>query len=203
MSLTRKMLKGMSLTEEQIDSIIENHTETVNGLKDEIAQLTEEKETLAKDKATLTKENKALEKFKEEHSDDGENEWQTKYNDLKAEHDKYKADVEAKETERKNKSAYRSILKEAGIMEDKIDTVLKVAELNKLKYDKDGKLENKDDLLKEVKEEWKALIPTTRTEGASVQTPPSSDGSSGGSTSNVAQRIAAQRASMYGKIEEK
>jgi len=197
------MLKGMSLTEEQIDSIIENHTETVNGLKDEIAQLTEEKETLAKDKATLTKENKALEKFKEEHSDDGENKWQTKYNELKAEHDKYKADVEAKETERKNKSAYRSILKEAGIMSDKIDTVLKVAELNKLKYDKDGKLENKDDLLKEVKEEWKALIPTTRTEGANVQTPPSSDGNSGGSTSNAAQRIVAQRASMYGKIEEK
>ena len=202
MSLTRKMLKGMSLTEEQIDSIIENHTETVNGLKDEITQLTEEKETLTKDKATLTKENKALQKFKDEHSDDGESEWQTKYNELKAEHDKYKHDVEAKEMERKNKSAYRSILKEAGIMEDKLDTVLKVAEMNKLKYDKDGKLENKDDLLKEVKEEWKALIPTKRVEGADVTTPPSNGGNNnGGSTSNASQRIAAQRASMYGKIE--
>ncbi len=34
MSITRKLLKGMGLTEEQVDTIIEAHTETVNGLKD-------------------------------------------------------------------------------------------------------------------------------------------------------------------------
>ncbi len=34
MSITRKLLKGMGLTEEQVETIIEMHTETVNGLKE-------------------------------------------------------------------------------------------------------------------------------------------------------------------------
>lgn len=33
MALTRKLLKGMGLTEEQMDTIIEAHTDTVDGLK--------------------------------------------------------------------------------------------------------------------------------------------------------------------------
>ena len=33
MALTRKLLKGMGLTEEQVDTIIEAHSETVEGLK--------------------------------------------------------------------------------------------------------------------------------------------------------------------------
>ena len=34
MALSRKSLKAMGLTDEQVDSIIEMHTETVDGLKD-------------------------------------------------------------------------------------------------------------------------------------------------------------------------
>ena len=33
MALTRKLLKGMGLTDEQVDTIIEAHTDTVDGLK--------------------------------------------------------------------------------------------------------------------------------------------------------------------------
>ena len=36
MALTRKLLKGMGLTEEQVDTIIEAHTETTDGLKKDI-----------------------------------------------------------------------------------------------------------------------------------------------------------------------
>ena len=35
MSLTRKLLKGMGLTDEQVDTIIEAHTDTVDGLKEQ------------------------------------------------------------------------------------------------------------------------------------------------------------------------
>ena len=34
MALTRKLLKGMGLTDEQVDTIIEAHTDTVDGLKE-------------------------------------------------------------------------------------------------------------------------------------------------------------------------
>ena len=33
MALTRKLLEGMGLTDEQVDTIIEAHTDTVDGLK--------------------------------------------------------------------------------------------------------------------------------------------------------------------------
>ena len=36
MSLTRGMLKGMGLTDEQVSAIIDAHTETVDGLKDSL-----------------------------------------------------------------------------------------------------------------------------------------------------------------------
>ena len=38
MALTRKLLKGMGLTDEQVDTIIEAHTDTVDGLKAEVAK---------------------------------------------------------------------------------------------------------------------------------------------------------------------
>lgn len=38
MALTRKSLKAMGLTDEQVESIIEMHTETVDGLKADIAK---------------------------------------------------------------------------------------------------------------------------------------------------------------------
>ena len=36
MALTRTLLKGLGLTEEQVGTIIEAHSETVNGLKEEL-----------------------------------------------------------------------------------------------------------------------------------------------------------------------
>ena len=38
MALTRRFLKGMGLTEEQVDTIIEAHTEVTDGLKEQINQ---------------------------------------------------------------------------------------------------------------------------------------------------------------------
>ena len=42
MALTRKSLKAMGLTDEQVDSIVEMHTDTVDGLKEKI-RIAEEK----------------------------------------------------------------------------------------------------------------------------------------------------------------
>lgn len=46
MSITRKFLKGMGLTEEQVDTIIEAHTETVDGLKSNVDKYKAEAEKL-------------------------------------------------------------------------------------------------------------------------------------------------------------
>lgn len=47
MSITRKFLKGMGLTEEQVDTIIDAHTETVDGLKKDIEKYRGDSDTLA------------------------------------------------------------------------------------------------------------------------------------------------------------
>ena len=43
MALSRNFLKALGLTEEQVNSIVEAHTETISGLKDEKRQTGSEK----------------------------------------------------------------------------------------------------------------------------------------------------------------
>lgn len=47
MALTRKLLKSMGLSDEQVETVIEAHTDTVDGLKNELSGL--------KDKANASK----------------------------------------------------------------------------------------------------------------------------------------------------
>ena len=165
MALTRKALKAMGLTEEQVDSIIEAHTETVDGLKEQLKTYKTDAEKLP----TVQKELDDLKKG------DGED-WKGKYDAEKAAHDKTKSDYKAKETAAKVKSAYRAMLKEAGVADKYLDTVIKATDMSGMKLDKDGKLEGADDLAKSAKTEWADFIQTTTTKGASVATPPGNTG---------------------------
>ena len=47
MALTRKLLKGMGLTDEQVDTIIEAHTDTVDGLKADVSKYKSDAEKLS------------------------------------------------------------------------------------------------------------------------------------------------------------
>ena len=46
MALTRKLLKGMGLTDEQVDTIIDAHTDSVDGLKADVTRYKAEAEKL-------------------------------------------------------------------------------------------------------------------------------------------------------------
>ena len=66
MALTRKLLKGMGLTEEQVDTIIDAHTETVDGLKEDLKQAkkdAEEADDLRKQLKTAQEDLKAAEEL--------------------------------------------------------------------------------------------------------------------------------------------
>ena len=52
MALTRNFLKSMGLTDEQVSAIIENHTDSIDGLKAELATARAAAETVE----ALTKE---------------------------------------------------------------------------------------------------------------------------------------------------
>ena len=174
MAVTRKLLKGMGLTDEQVDTIIEAHTETVDGLKDQV-------KTYKADADKLAEVEKELNDLKKGDGTD----YKAKYEAEKKAFADYKADNAAKETAAQIRTAYRALLKEAGIDEKRLDTVLKASDLTQMKLGEDGKLEGAEELTKTAKSEWADFIPVTRTEGAKVDNPPGNTGGKYGSKDEI------------------
>ena len=165
MALSRKLLKGMALTDEQVDTIIEAHTETVNALKDE-------RDGYKADAEKLAAVQKELDGLKAKGGDG----WKEKYEGLKGEFDAYKSDVAANEAQRAKEAAYRSILKDANLSEKGIEKAIKYAEWDKIELEADGKVRGANDHIKAVKEEWAEYVTTTNTAGASTPNPPANNG---------------------------
>lgn len=155
----------MSLTDEQIDTIIEAHTDTTDALKDERDRYKADAEKLS----TVQTELEAL-KAK------GDDSFEKKYNDLKEEYDTFKKEQQAKAERAAVESAYRAMLREAGISDKRISAVMRVADLSGVKLEKDGKLKDYDKLIDGVKSEWSDFIQTTETKGAETNTPPLNTG---------------------------
>lgn len=166
MALTRKMLKSMSLTEEQIDSIIEEHTAVTNALKEQIADSGNDAEKLAEAQKEITALKKQIA--------DAEGK---DYEALKAEFDKYKADVEAKAIRTAKETALRDVLKDLGINERHWAKILKYSDFDSVVLDKDGKLENAKDIRAALKEEWSDHIEKTTPKGSEPENPPKAAGS--------------------------
>jgi hypothetical protein len=68
------------------------------------------------------------------------------------------------------------MLKEIGIPEKRIDSVIRVSDISKIEFDDEGKIIEGDKLKENLKSEWADFIPTTKTEGAKTATPPANTG---------------------------
>lgn len=164
MALTRTMLKGMGLTEEQVGAIIDAHTETVDGLKESL-------KAAKADADKLKAVQKELDDLKANDGDDYKSKYEKEHSDF----EEYKKTVASEKATAEKQSLYRKLLSEAGIDAKRIDTVMKVADLSTVKV-KDGAIENAEDLTKSIKTEWADFITTTTTRGADVSTPPTNNG---------------------------
>lgn len=160
MSLTRKMLKGMGLTEEQVDSIIEEHTAVTDALKEKVTQY----EADAKRLATVEKELNDLKA--------GGDDWEEKYNAEHKAFEDYKKDIEGKAELDKVKTAYKALLKAQNVSEKRIDTIIKLTDFADLKVTKEGKIANEEKVIEKIKEDWSDLISTESEHGTPVETPP-------------------------------
>lgn len=167
MALTRKFLSALGIDEEKAEQIIGAHVDTVDSIKAERDKYKEDAEKLP----ATQKENEELKK-----QIAGEDPYKEKFEALQKEYNDYKADVEAKATTAKKESAFRKILKEIGIPDKRIDTVLKVSDISKVELDEEGKIKDGDKLKESLKTEWADFIPTTKTEGVNSANPPSSTG---------------------------
>lgn len=188
MALTRSMLKGMGLTEEQVGAIIDEHTSVTAALKDQIKDLKEDAEKLP----TVQKE---LDKFK-----DADSEWKDKYEKEHSAFEDYKKDVSAKETAANIRKAYRKLLEEAKLDNDYIDTVMDATKFDGIELDSEGKLKDTDKLKEGITSKWAKFIQTTSGKGAGVENPPAGDKPSGANPR--AAELAKKFAQSHGYIVE-
>lgn len=158
-----------------VNEIIEGHTTSIEALREERDGYKEKAQKVEDLEKQLEKAQKDL---KEATSDDSEQKYKTKYEMLKEEFKEYKKDIEAKATKENKAKAYKDILKEAGISEKRIEAVLKVSDVDSIEFDDEGKVKDKNDLLKSIKEEWSDFIQTADVQGAKTDNPPANTGGS-------------------------
>lgn len=176
MALSRKFLKALGIEDEKIDQIIDAHSETVNALKDEMADYKAKAEGADSTKKEL---DKLKAEIKEAEEKNGKDPYKVKYEAVKEDFENYKKDVEAKETKANKEKLYTELLKEAGVADKRIAAILRVSDLDKIEVEADGKLKDAKELTKSIKEEWADFITKTESKGAETATPP---GSTGGKT---------------------
>lgn len=169
MALTRRALKAMGIEDEKIDEIITMHTETVDGLKADVAKYKADAETLPEVQRQLEKAQNDLEAGKKDS-------WKVKYEAIKEEFEGYKSEQTKKETRAAKEKAYRELLKQAGVSEKRLDAVLRVSDLDGVELDENGAIKDADKLTTSIKSEWADFIQTTTTRGASTATPPANGG---------------------------
>lgn len=200
MALTRKFLSALGIEADKIDEIITAHSETVTALKDQIANYKSDMEKYKADAEKLPGVQQELDNLKSEKAKDKP--FEQKYNDIKNEYDQYKQGQQEKETTAKKREAYKSLLKEAGVSEKRLDSILRVTDLKDIKIGEDGKIEGADELTKGIKSEWSEFISKSYKKGADVTDPPGDDGNGGGGSNRVRELANKYHDNLYGKSEE-
>lgn len=197
--LTRSFLKAMGIEDqEKQDEIIAAHRETVDPLKEERDEL--------KEKADQVEGlQKQVEDLKKEIEKAGDSPYKTQWEETKAEFDKYKKDVEAKEAKAKKNEAYRKLLKEDGISEKRIDAIMRVSgdDAEKVEFDEDGNVKNREGILKDIDGKWSDFKVTEGKAGQPPATPPAGAGQGGATgTSRAAQVAAKFYSARYGTTNQ-
>lgn len=178
MALTRKMLSTMGIDSDKIDEIIDAHTATVNGLKEEI-------DKYKADANRLQSVEKELEDARSAMANGDKSPYKVKYDAIVEERDKlqkefddYKNSVNAKEVLTKKKDAYKQLLRDVGVSEKRIDAIMRVSNFDTLEFDKDDNLKDVETIKDGIKSEWSDFIVTEGVQGTPVATPPANTGGS-------------------------
>ena len=100
-------------------------------------------------------------------------------NKLQGEFTDYKNDISEKDKKASKKEAYTKLLKEVGISDKRIGSVVKVADFGSIELDEDGGIKDADKLRDSIKEEWSDFIETQSVKGAKTENPPANNGASG------------------------
>lgn len=166
MALTRKLLKGMGLTDEQVDTIIEAHSDTVDGLKADMNRYKADAEQLP----SVQKELNDLKAA-------GDGGYKEKYEKEHKAFEDYKTDIIAKETKAAKEKAVKAYFESKNITGANLDLAMRGCgeEMAALELDGD-KIKDTKSLDTLIEGTYKGLISTTQTKGANPATPPGNTG---------------------------
>ena len=114
MALTRKLLKGMGLTDEQVDTIIEAHTDTVDGLKADVSKY-------KSDADKLPDVQKQLDDLKAA----GDGGYKEKYEKEHSDFEAYKSGITAKESKAAKEKAVRAYFESKNITGANLDLAMR------------------------------------------------------------------------------
>ena len=166
MALTRKLLKGMGLTDEQVDTIIEAQTDTVDGLKADVSKYKADAEK-------LPSVQKQLDDLKAA-GDDG---YQEKYEKEHKAFEAFKTDITAKESKAAKEKAVRAYFESKNITGANLDLAMRGCGEEMAALELDGeKIKDTKDLDALVEGTYKGLVSTTQTKGANPANPPANTG---------------------------
>lgn len=165
MALTRKFLKALEIDGDKAEQIIEAHAETVDGLKESLAAAQADAEKLPDLQRQLEAAQADLEATKKDS-------YKVKYEGVKEEFETYKAEQAKRETRTAKETAYRALLKEAGVSDKRIESVLKVSDVDGVELDESGHIKDADSRREAIKQEWSDFIVTTEVHGAVTPQPP-------------------------------
>ena len=159
------MLKAMGIEEDKIDQIIEAHAETVDGLKADVSKYKGDAEKLPD-----------VQKELDELKAAGDGGYKEKYEKEHEAFEDFKKAQKGKETKEAKEKAFRSLLKDVGVSEKRMDSIIKVTDFDGFSLGEDGKIKDADKLTESVKAEWSDFIVQTQTTGVHTPTPPSNGG---------------------------
>lgn len=166
MALTVKMLKGLGLTDEQREAILEEHANTVNEIKAERDRLKADAEKLP-----------GVQRQLEELQAAGDGGYKQKYEKEHKAFEDYKSDITAKQTKAAKEKAVRAYFESKNITGANLDLAMRGCgeEMNALEMDGD-KIKDSSSLDALVSGTYKSLVSTTSTKGSNPANPPANTG---------------------------
>lgn len=176
MAYTRSLMKSLGLNDDQINTLMDEHLNVVNELKqqrDDLKGKAEEAGTAAEKIAALQKE---LDELRT-------GDFKTKYEKEHTAFEAYKEQIAKEAEQQKVRTAYQNLLAEEKIGEKYRDAVMRATPLDGLKLNAEGHLEEADRLRESIRKQWSDFVVSESQRGAEVQTPPGNDKSAFGSMS--------------------
>ena len=182
MALTAKMLKGLGLTDEQRESILEAHADTVNEIK-------AERDRLKSDAEKLEAVQKELDNLKAM----GDGGYKEKYEKEHKAFEDYKADVTAKESKAAKEKAVRAYFESKNITGANLDLAMRGCGEEMAALEMDGeKIKDTKILDALVDGTYKGLVSTTQTKGANPANPPANPPAKNYTTADIKNMSAAE-----------